>query len=120
MAYAHAEEIDGARLVQGVGRLADPPLDPEDGSEPAESDIWLEAGDLDPDGYAEISGFEPGRDVLNVVFEADHGLPDLDVSVQLSEAGDDTEVFVGGRLIAVLLAAPDVMADEIIVSVQGV
>ena len=102
-----ADDPDGAPLV------------PVDEIEAGETATWLNASELGAGNYVEMSGFEVGTDVLNITFDPDHGLPGLTVSVQSSEDGNDSEVLVGGSLIAVLMEAADVPVEDIIVAIQS-
>ncbi len=94
------------------------PLPPVHEIEASEHGAWLDASDLASGSYAEISGFEVGTDVLHITFDPDHDLPDLDVTLRASEDGEDSEILIGGTLIAVLLDAADVPVEDIIVTIE--
>ncbi len=96
----------------------DAPLPPVEEIEAGETETWLNASDLAAGSYVEISGFDVGTDVLRVSFDPDHDLPDLDVTIRASGDGADSDVLVGDTLIAVLLDAPDVPIEDILVTVQ--
>jgi len=96
----------------------DEALLPIEAIEAGDNETWLNASDLVDGSYAEISGFDVGLDVLNISFDPDHALPSLDVTVRASEDGADSEVLVGDTLIALLVDAPDVPIEDIIVTIQ--
>ncbi len=79
------------------------PLLQVDEIEAGENATWLNAGELGAGNHVEISRFDVGADVLNLTFDADLGVPGFSVSVLPSEDGLDSEVLVGGSLIAVLI-----------------
>lgn len=94
------------------------PLSPVQDLLAGDGGAWLNASDLAAGSYAEISGFEAGTDVLHITFDPDYELPDFDVTIGPSDDGADSEVLVGGTLIAILLDAPDVPIEDIIVILQ--
>lgn len=86
---------------------------------PAEEDEeWVFASDLADGQPAEISGFEVGKDVLRIQIDPDHELSDLTVSVKESEDGVDSEVSVGGQLLAILRDAPGVLPSDIALEIR--
>lgn len=107
--------------------IEDDPAMAEDGerSDPLAEDnnadtagTWLNANDLASGGYAEISGFDVGTDVLQVSLDPGHGLPDLTVASRPSEDGADSEILIGDRLVAMLKDAPDVPVEDIVLTIQ--
>ncbi len=88
--------------------------------EPSTSEAWLDASDLAAGSYAEIEGFEVGTDVLRISLDQDHGLPHLDVDVELAANGTDTEVLIGDTLFATILDATGVSPQDIIVQIQRI
>lgn len=76
-------------------------------------DIWLNVDEFAGASYAEITRFDPGRDVLHLGFmEAPEGEgPEL--AVTPSEDGRDALVHLDGVLVAVLRNAPGATIDDI-------
>ncbi len=76
-------------------------------------DIWLNVDEFAGASHAEITRFDPGRDVLHLGFmEAPEG-DAPEISVMPSEDGNDSLVYLDGVLIAVLRNAPGATADDI-------
>lgn len=76
--------------------------------------ITLDAGA----GFAEITDFAQGEDVLRITLDPVEGATDAPtVEVQLTEDGSGSEVIVNGDVVAVLQGALEVSAEDIIVDV---
>ena len=81
--------------------------------------IWLNLNEDQGIGYAEISDFVPGSDVLQISVDPKDGDDGPEISVGRSDDGQDGLVFVDHDLVAVLHGAPDVSLDDVSV-VPGV
>ncbi len=76
-------------------------------------DIWLNVDEFAGASYAEITRFDPGRDVLHLGFMEPPEGEGPELAVTPSEDGQDALVHVDGVLVAVLRNAPGATIDDI-------
>ncbi len=98
------------------------PPDPEDVLLPideidtAGGDTWLNLAEDTGLGYTEISGFEPGQDVLQISVPEASADSANDVRIELAENDEDSLIFLDDELVAVLVDARQVTAADIIIT----
>ena len=76
-------------------------------------EVWLNLAEDEGIGHAEITGFEPGQDVLQISLPQDQLDDDPQVGVNPSEDGADGLVFIDNDLVAILKGAPVASQDDI-------
>ncbi len=89
------------------------PLLPVDDIDSTSDTIWLNLNEDQGIGYAEISDFVPGSDVLQISVDAQDGHDAPVISVGQSDDGQDGLVYVDHDLVAVLHGAPGVSLDDV-------
>jgi hypothetical protein len=97
----------------GEGAGGEVPLGPVIEIDSEAENIWLNVDEFAGASHAEVTRFEPGRDVLHIGFmEAPEG-DGPELSVMPSEDGNDALVLVDGVLIAVLRNAAGATAEDV-------
>ncbi len=89
------------------------PLLPVDDIDSNADTIWLNLNEDHGIGYAEISDFVPGSDMLEISVDSHDGHDAPEISVGPSDDGQDGMVYVDDDLVAVLHGAPGVSLDDI-------
>jgi Ca2+-binding RTX toxin-like protein len=80
----------------------------------------LSEDEVAEDGFAKITDFETGIDMLSIAVAAeDVGDDPLEVNVELTEDGASSQVIVNGDVVAVLYGATDVSINDLNVAVSA-
>ncbi|MEM8630542.1 MAG: PA14 domain-containing protein [Pseudomonadota bacterium] len=79
--------------------------------------VFHDSSDAASRSAAFIRDFVPGEDTLRIELDADTALNPDDVSVKLTAQGTDSEVFVGGEMVATLRGVTDISPDSIDVTI---
>lgn len=101
----------------GSDEIAEDVIAPVDDID-SEDTHWVNYDEVTGPGYAEISDFDTGIDVLKITMSSDAAEAGTDVSVEPSVTGLDSEIYVGDTLVAVLIGAMDVPEVDVIVDIN--
>lgn len=101
----------------GSDEIAEDVIAPVDDID-SEDTHWVNYDEATGTGYAEISDFDTGIDVLKITMSGDAAETGTDVSVEPSVTGLDSEIYVGDTLVAVLIGAMDVPEVDVIVDIN--
>ena len=123
----NAEDPDPETILAPVDEPDVPgggvPPDPEDVLLPVDDidtesgDAWLNLAEDTGIGYSEITGFQPGQDVLQISLPSGETVLPA-VRIELAENEEDSLVFVGDDLVAVLKGAGLVSSADVMLT-QG-
>ena len=105
-------EDDVATPSDGLeGEILDPVV--EDDSEP---DIaWVASDEHAEEAHAKIEGFQIGEDIVQISLSPDVAEDQSAVTVMQSDNGEDSLVFVGDHLVAVLKGVADATVADVFV-----
>ncbi|MGR3343043.1 MAG: hypothetical protein ACU0DI_07450 [Paracoccaceae bacterium] len=93
------------------GEILDPIIEDDSGPDIT----WVESDEHADDVHAEIEGFQIGEDILQVSLGPDVAQDQAEVMVAQSDDGEDSLVFVGEHLVAVLKGVANATVADVYV-----